>query len=121
MAELIRYYKGHSVKNGRQMFFKLYEKPQKELLDDEEYIVEAAAIEETGLKHYKTFAECEAENYVQREITEAEYDCYVLIQHLITEMFMHDFTGGFPRGREVLSIIRKLPRAVLTWLSEVGF
>ena len=114
------YYKGHHISSGKCIIVALYDKPQTDVEGDE-YIAVASALEQSGITKYKTFDECEWENYIQREISESEYNSYVLIQTLLTEMFLHDFTGGFPRGRNVLSVMRKLPGEVNTWLSEVGF
>lgn len=116
---IIRYFKGYSKKDGRQMIFKVFDEPQKKLLTDEEYMVEASAVEKTGLTHYKTLNQCELSNYVLREITESEYESYVLIQHLLTEMFLHDFTGGFPRFATVKGITRTLTKQIDTWLNDV--
>lgn len=116
----IRYFKGHSKKDGRQMIFKIFDEPQKKLLSDEKYTVEASAVEKTGLSHYKTLNQCELDNYVSREITENEYKSYALIQHLLTEMFEHDYTGGFPRPEYVTRITRQLPRQVDAWLNDIG-
>lgn len=115
----MRYYKGHSAIDGRQMIFKLYDKPIKDMLG-EPYIVEASAIEKMGITKYKTLNDCDKENYLQREITESEYNCYSLIQHLLTELFLHDFTGGFPRTAFISQISRELPRELKTYLTEIG-
>lgn len=115
----IRYFKGHSKKDGRQMIFKVFGEPQKNFFDDE-YMVEASAIEKTGIKYYKTLSQCELDNYISREMTESEYDCYVLIQHLLTEMFLHGFTGGFPRAENVKGMAWQMPRKINAWLNDIG-
>ena len=113
----MRYYKGHSKIDGRQMIFEYYEEPQIGLFD-ESYQVIASAIEKTGDKEYPSLLECEKENYVQREITETEYESYRLIQKLLTEMFMNQFTGGFPRKKVIHSVMRELPRKIAEYECE---
>ena len=115
----MRYYKGHSAIDGRQMIFKLYDKPRTDMFG-KSYIIEASAIEKTGITKYGTLNDCDKENYLQREITESEYNCYSLIQRLTTEIFNHSFTGGFPREETLLNISRKLPVEIKTLLSEIG-
>ena len=115
----IRYYKGHSKRDKRQMIFKVYDEPQKKLLRDETYLIEASAVEQTGIVYYISLEECELDHYVQREISESEYECYSLIQHLLTEMFMHDYTGGFPREENVLRYTSELQWATRNWLKEI--
>jgi hypothetical protein len=113
----VRYFKGSSKKNGKRMIFKVFDEPVTSWF--EAYVVEASALEQTGLKHYPTLSACEMDNYMSREITETEYQCYVGIQHLLTEMYMHDFTGGFPRKENVQKIMERLPKEIKEWMSEI--
>ena len=115
----MRYYKGHSAIDGREIIIKLYDEPQTNIFSDT-YICEVSAIEKTGITHYQTLNDCDKDNYRQREISEQEYICYEQIQRLLTEMFMHDFTGGFPRKETIKNISKKLPRQLTNWLQEVS-
>lgn len=115
---MVRYFKGHDKRNGRQMIFEVYDEPQYE---DEEtvYQVVASAIEKTGRKDYVSVEDCETENFVEREISETEYYTYILIQKLLTEMFLNQYTGGFPCMPVVNKLIRELPKNVVKWGREV--
>ena len=64
----IRYYKGHSKKDGRQMIFKEFAELQTALFDDEEehkYTVISSATEKTGVKYYKNLSQCKLDNYIK--------------------------------------------------------
>ncbi len=111
----MRYFKGSCRKDGKRCIFKLYDKPQEDLFDvisKEEhpatYIIEASCIETTGITRYATEKECNEQYFVSREITEEEYNFYQDIQHLIEEMYQHDFTGGFPRRETVSTLAGRL-------------
>lgn len=117
----IRYYKGHSKKKEKIMIYKVYDEPQKVLfgLNADSYMVEASALEQTGLTRYSTIEECLKDNDLSREITDTEFKCYVDIQHLLTEMYMHDFTGGFPRKDYIKNIMKRLPGELESWLTNI--
>lgn len=96
----MRYFKGQEVSTGRKMIYKLYDEPQKIGIVDraaKDYIIVASALEEKGLTSYATIEDCQKDHYILREISEQEYECYILIQFLLTEMYYNQFIGGFPR------------------------
>ena len=116
----VRYFKGHSKKDSRMMIFEIYDEPQETFFDDETVQAIASAIEKTGMTDYATIEECEQENYIEREISQAEYRSYRIIQRLLTEMFLNQYTGGFPRQSEVNRLMRELPRSIAKWQTEIG-
>lgn len=96
----MRYFKGKEKSTGRKMIYKLYDEPQKIGIFKraaEDYIIVASALEGRGLTRYATIEDCQKNHYILREISEQEYECYILIQFLLTEMYLNQFTGGFPR------------------------
>ena len=115
----MRYFKGHSKVDGRHMIFEVYEEPQQDLFDEQPYLIVGSALEKTGLIHYKNYEVCEAANHLMREITEEEYICYRTIQRLLTELYMHDITGGFPDVTAVTHLCRDLPREVDKWIMKL--
>lgn len=115
---MTRYFKGHDKRNGRQMIFEVYDEPQNDF-EDTVYQVVASAIEKTGRKDYVSIEDCETENFIEREISETEYYTYILIQKLLTEMFLNQYTGGFPCMSVVNKLIRELPKNVVKWGKEV--
>lgn len=113
-----KYFKGTSKKNGSAMIFIVYNTPQSSLFDDS-FMVVASKLEQTWITRYKTVEDALKENFISKEISENEYDCYRLIQLILTEMYLHDYTGGFPRKENVLDICNVLPRKIKAWLEEI--
>ena len=105
-----RYYKGNSkVDSQHLVVFKLYDEMQNSkfgLVRD--YIVEVEYIDHSGINKYASFAECLKDYYVRREISEEEYNMYLTIQTLITELYMNNITGGFPRKATVVSSAKRI-------------
>ena len=113
----MRYFKGHNKTTGTNMFFVVFDTPQK--FFSEEHIVEAMELQQTGKKCYPTVEACEAENSMEREIGEGEYQTYIHIQHILTEIFMHDYTGGFPRMEKVNRLMMDLPYEIQKFAKEI--
>lgn len=115
--EGVRYFKGHeriekedgTRTSGRCAFFKITSEPQEQLFGDP-WTVEASFLEKTGLTHYSTVEEAEKDFYIQREISQQEYEIYESVQTILTEIFMNQFTGGFPRMENVRHNVRRLDR-----------
>lgn len=113
----VRYFKGHeriekedgTRTSGRCAFFKITSDPQKQLFGDP-WTVEASFLEKTGLTHYSTIEEAEKDFYIQREISQQEYEIYESVQTILTEIFMNQFTGGFLRMGNVKHNVRRLDR-----------
>ena len=114
----MKYFKGRSKKSGAHMVFVLYDEPQ-EKFGNESFIIEASELQKSGRKCYPTTDECDEENYVEREIGEGEYRSYKLIQQLLTEMYMNQYTGGFPRMENIHQIVRNLPAEIRKFEEEV--
>ena len=114
----VHYFKGTSKVDNRHMIFAVYDEPH-EHFKQEPYMVVASAMEMQGLKHYATIEDCEKENFILREIPESEYECYHIIQGLLTEMYLHDFTGGFPNVERVEVMSNYLSKQIKTWLQEI--
>ena len=72
------------------------------------YIMECYYLEQSGTMSFATVEDCQKDHYILREISDAEFDLYSDIQRLLTEVYMNQFTGGFPNGIERAGILIEL-------------
>lgn len=108
-----RYFKGTSIEDGRRAIFELYDEPKVDILSNFHHeegakvktnVIEASFVETTGIRRFESVDDCKKKFNIQREIGEAEYTLYKNIQCVVEEMFLHDFSGGFPRNENVIRI-----------------
>ena len=113
-----RYFKGHD-KDGQRTVYEVFEEPQKgfsAMFHDNEkdtYLVTRYHLDKQAKEHYKTVEDAEqAGEVLSREITKEEFEVYSCIQAILDEIYMNQFTGGFPRMENVSASERRLAMIV---------
>lgn len=114
----MRYFKGYYKDSpSHNAIFMLYDKPQSKLFG--EYIIEAEYIDHYGVVRFKSLEECEELYHISREISEEEFNLYKSVQVLVTEIFMNQFTGGFPREDNVKKATHEIVKASSSLLNTL--
>ena len=112
----MKYYKGITIDEDREMVFQVYDEMQNDVFDDK-FIAIVTDVCKGNHAHIETLDRLEEEYYLAREITENEYNFYCTAGRLITEIWMHDFTGGFPRDTTAIRLESRL-RKYLTGILD---
>lgn len=116
----MRYFKGHD-KNYRRTCYKVYDEPQEDFFglhkhadDNDCYSVELHYLDGgSGYSKWADIATMEAEGFTfGREITEQEFEIYSELTTIINEIYMNQFTGGFPGMNTVHSAMARLRRNI---------
>lgn len=113
-----KYFKGTSKKDGIETIYVVYNQPYVDVFG-ETIQVEASKLHKTGITHYSSVDDALRENFISHQISKNEFESYKMIQHLLTEMYLHDYSGGFPRKENVLDICNRLPGKIKAWLEEI--
>ena len=106
----VRYFKGIHKCGGREVVCAVYDAPQEGLTGT--YIARITDVCRGNHKDIQTEAELAENVQAMREITKEEHDFFCATGHLITEIWMNQYTGGFPRESNVLSFERTLHTAL---------
>ena len=119
----MRYFKGSEKETGRHVFFRLYDEPQYKRfgLEPDTYIMEGYYLEKSGTMSFATVEDCQKDHYILREISDAEFDLYSDIQRLLTEVYMNQFTGGFPNDKNSMDRMLHLISTDVRNLKNVFF
>lgn len=108
----IKYYKG-TIEGSEGMtraFFAVKDKPTKDLMDRDVQVI-AKTFEGKGNIEYDSIEE--AEDYgccMSREISEDEWRLYGEITRITNELYMNQYTGGFPRPGTVERLLHEISR-----------
>ncbi|MBR3645214.1 MAG: hypothetical protein IKN54_02250 [Lachnospiraceae bacterium] len=100
------YYKGTSKNDARETVIRVYDEPQDGLSG--EYIAEAVDICRGNRRDITTLDDLGKRYYLSREITENEFNFFQTAGRLLTEIYMNQFTGGFPREKNVAVLMRNM-------------
>lgn len=111
----MNYYKGYA-KNGRRSITKVYDTLQPGFHDD--YMVEVVDVSDGSRKFFRSTNDLTDYKFT-REITENEYNLYCSASRMLTEIWMNQFTGGFPRNKDVLSLEKDTRRNLSAVLNEL--
>jgi hypothetical protein len=119
----MRYFKGYDKEHpDHRVILRLYDEPQnlmKILFNSEDYIIEVEYIDHSGITRYESVEDCEEHYYIAREITEEEYDLYKDTQTIINEVFLNQFTYGFPNESNVKRAVASIRANVNQLLKEM--
>lgn len=117
------YFKGHrNLENGgsyRCIYrFDSEYKPEETIFADGS--IEVYTLEKAAIRHFQNNEELtSAGYYVAREISENEFYAYRSIAQLLDEIYLNQFTGGFPRENTVNKILCSLPITVNKAMKEI--
>lgn len=118
----IKYYKG-TIEGSEGMtraFFAVADVPRKNLMDEDVQVV-AKTFEGKGNRQYASIEECEKEGCcLSREISREEYELYFAITRLTNEIYMNQYTGGFPRNGTAERILRQISKYARMCMSRMG-
>lgn len=116
----IKYYKGmiEAETGMTRAFFAVKDKPTKDIMGDDVQVI-ANTFEGKGNIQYASIEECESAGCcLSREIHEEEYKLYKAISMLTNEIYMNQYTGGFPRFGVVEKLLIKISRLVRLCMSR---
>ena len=83
--------------------------------------MEGYYLEKSGTMSFATVEDCQKDHYILREISDAEFDLYSDIQRLLTEVYMNQFTGGFPNDKNSMDRMLHLISTDVRNLKNVFF
>ena len=107
---MVKYYKGKSKNESTHIaYFKIYDEMKHELFHD--YMVEVNFVDHSGRMLYKNLDDCNNDFTITKEISKEEFEFYERIQIIITEIYMNQFTGGFPREANVIENAHRIYRS----------
>ena len=103
MATKTKYFKGYDITFNRRIVIALYYEALNEQELDVPCMIEVTRLDDTAIDRLSTIEECTERGYkFDREISEEEYNLYILLAKIITECFLNQYVGGFP-SRKLLS------------------
>lgn len=101
------FFKGYDKEHNVRHIFRMEDEPQDEPFGDGKYDVMAVNLG-TGAHKQMMTEEAEKEFFIQREITADEFKLHYAMARLSTEIFMNQYTGGFPRENDAIAYEKQI-------------
>ena len=105
----MKYYKGRLTVSGQRIVVCKYPFPQIRL-GDEIIVAEAVILENGSHRLLKSDGEVDDLCNVEREISEKEFEFFTALSRLSNEVFLNQYTGGFPCEKTCNRIVNDLPK-----------
>lgn len=114
----MRCMKGYSKAHGERVVCRIYDEPQKGFFD--KYIAEVVYADDRSRRTYDDLEIMAADFDFIHQISEAEFEFFVAIGKLSTEIWMAQFTGGFPRENNCRSYERNVKKYMEEVINNAG-
>ena len=120
----IKYYKGHD-NNGNRAVFEVYSEPKERsfgLVQGGGKMVQVVMtnLDQCGKTNLPSIQYALENGYeLLKVIPETEYEMYRQIAIIIEELYMNQFTGGFPRIENIEHSHRQLERLIRRYKKEM--
>lgn len=114
----MQYIKGTAKGNGEHVVIRIYDEPHEGMFDGE-YIAEVVTVSDGSRKTFETYELLTEKYYLSREISENEFYFFVTLGKLATEIWLNQFTGGFPRETNCFALEKRLRHLMVDVLEEV--
>lgn len=97
LPEAGHYYKGQ-MPDGSRMVVQIYSTPHDDVFEEGKVnALQIRPFKDGSIIELGDISDIEKEKYyISREISEEEFRFYTSVMIVMTEIYMHDFTGGFP-------------------------
>ena len=105
----MKYYKGTLTVSGQRIVVCKYPILQTGLWN-RHYIAEAIILENGSHKLLKSDGEVDNLCSIEREISEKEFEFFTALSRLSNEVFLNQYTGGFPCEKTCNRIVNDLPK-----------
>ncbi len=113
----MRFFKGYSI-DHRRSIAKVYDTMQPSMFNQEDYSVEVVDVCDGSRKFFRTMDDLTDYNFT-REISENEFNMYRTSARMLTEIWMHQYTGGFPSESIVLKLETQLRKYISGTLDDL--
>lgn len=90
------YYKGYEKESDKKIIIEVFEEPKDSFFGNTKDVAEIIYLDEGSRWQYHSFEELNENCYVQRQISVEEFKMLQNIAYLSNEIWMNQFTGGFP-------------------------
>lgn len=104
------FYKGYSKTTGERIAAMIYAEPHPDPFSKHNNIAEVLIISDGTRRFIQDSDTLNTLYDLQREISDTEFECLQKIGRLSTEIFLNQYTGGFPSVATCLRVINGLAR-----------
>lgn len=104
------FYKGYSKTTGERIAARIYEEPHPDPFSKHNNIAEILIVGDGTRRFIQNYDTLDELYDLQREISQIEFECLEKIGRLSTEIFLNQYTGGFPSPITCVRILNGLAR-----------